>query len=593
MSSVLRGTARSATEIARELTREFESALYQRTGVEPEPDPILATVFHALAVQVAHVYEEAETAFPATVLDDLINVLGITPRLARPAQTIVSFNGADERERITPWVELRGYNKSGEQIGFSPDDSIELSDAHLLFAGLYENGRLHAIRGGRTSPDGPPVPSGSVPLSLGQRPATLYLALDADPGHLSGLGLYLDAQPFGGPVIKAVQGSPWQMLSDGAVVEAGVLRSVPGPGGMRRLHLSTVGVAVESEAANSQAAESGGMAPTASPGGAGLDGGDGKDSTPHSQHRGGIFGGQVFVFPPIPEAVRFRSTTPDAIADAVRRLLPPERPDALDRPLIWIQIPLPTDVQEVAPSLHRVELHCVSASNVEVFNERLAFGRSGGVVSLEPEGKRNRHLMGVVSVVGESGTPYVEESDIHAPVAMGRYRHRARRLEMRPGTTKTGRPDAYAMVRLLYCDGDAANGLEPGDLKQISTSLRNVTAQVKNLTVTRGGGPPPEYTEARLRFADQIKSRERVVTAADVESAVRSFEPRVGGVRVSSGPQVTAEGTRRVERVSVQISAADFADPESETARLGRALRDHLQGRAVLGTLFQVEVDLV
>ncbi|MEZ4422241.1 MAG: hypothetical protein R3E98_02420 [Gemmatimonadota bacterium] len=567
-TGILATAGRSAAEVARELRREFEAALYQRTGAQAKPDPVLATLFHALAVQVAHVYDEAEQVFPITVLDDLTTGLGLEPRLAAPAQTVVQFTGVERRERLALDTELRGYNRKGEPMGFLPDETVELQPSELVFAAVYERGHLHTVPGARIANGGPPVPPGSVPVELAQASPGLFLAVAADESHVGGLGVFLDVSPADGPLAEALRRAPWQILSsDGTVVEAGTLRSRPGRAGVRLL-----------DWVDRNGAETG------------VD----DDEAAHLRGAlalpGGFYGGLVQVLPPVPRTRRFRCRIPEALSDAVPRLLPPEHAQALDVPHVWIHVPLPHAVGEVAPALHRAAINCVSASNVEVFNERIVFERTGTVVGLRPEGKVHRHLMGVVGVRGEHGAPYVPDANVDAPLEHGRWRLRGGTLELRPGRSGGGRPDRYAMVRLLYCDAEDANGLAPGDLRQVAGSIENITARVANLTTTRGGAAPPAYADARLRFAEQLRSRGRLVTAPDFEIAARAFEPRITDVEVDSRVERTPEGVRQVERVRVRVPAESFADVEAESLVLRERLEDHLRQRMVLGHGVRVEV---
>ncbi len=557
-ATVLGQSPRSASEIGGEMRREFDRALYAHYGTRSRPDPVLATLFHTLSVQIARVYEEAESVFPEAVLDDLVGVLGMPPRLAHPAQTVVHFTRIDRRERITPDTELFGTARTGEQVGWAPDESIELAPTELVFAAVFEDGRLHTLAGA-CLPDGPPVPPGSTPLPGWEGPPALYLAFRADAAHLGGLGLYLDTAPGSEAVASALSGSPWQLLDeDGCVYESGMLRAAPGRGGARRLVW--------------------------------LDGDD--DASPREPRLDdGVYGGHVWIFPHVPAARRTLCTLPAGMGDAARALLPDGHADALDAPLAWVRVPLPSTLHAVADAIQRVEVNCVTASNVEAWSEQVIFGRAGTAVSLAPEGRADRHVLAIVSVAGESGAAYAEESDASAPLSHGRYRYRAGTLEFRPARTAAGRADGYAMARLLICDAERANGMEAGDVRRIGTSLANTTAQVANLTPTRGGGPPPPFAEARMRFAELLRTRDRVVTEADVELTVRAFEPRVRGVRVESVAELHEGALRRVEAVTAFLDPADFADPVAEAARLRGQLQRHLQERAALGQRMRVAVE--
>ena len=147
------------------------------------------------------------------------------------------------------------------------------------------------------------------------------------------------------------------------------------------------------------------------------------------------------------------------------------------------------------------------------------------------------------------------------------------------------------MARLLLCDGEHGNGLEPNAIRRIEAKLDNVTAQVSNLTVSRGGSSPLAYADARLRFAELLRSRERVVTAADIEIASRAFEPRVTHVNVDSATEVTERGLELVNAVRISVKKSEFADPDAELVRLRDSLERHLETRCVIGHRFRVTVD--
>lgn len=558
---VLVPTARTAPEIASELRREFDRALYAHYGTQSRPDPVLATLFHTLSVQVARVYEEAESVFPTAVLDELVGALGMPPRLAHPAQTVVHFTRIDQRERITPETELSGTARTGERMVFVPDEAVEAAPTELVFAAVFEEGRLHALSGARV-PGGPPVPPGSTPLPRWESPPALYLAFHPDAAHLGGMGLYVEVSAASPAVAAALARGPWQLLDGaGCVCEAGMMRARPGRGGVRRLGWMDEPAPGDAETPD---------VPT-------LD--------------AGVYGGQVWVLPPVPPERRWLCAAPAGMEDAARRLLPDGHPGALDDPLAWLRVPLPAGVRGVADAVSRVVPNCVTASNMEVWSEQVFFERAGGAVTLAPEGRAERHVMRVVSVSGECGVEYSEEADVAAPLSRGRFRYRAGELEFRPARGATGRTDGYAMARLLFCDAERANGMEAGDLNRIGSSLANATAQVTNLVPSRGGCAPPPFADARTRFAEQLRTRERVVTAADVEIAVRAFEPRVRSVFVEPAAEPHDGALRPVQRVTAAVDPSDFADADAEVVRLRAQLERHLEERSILGQRVRVEIE--
>lgn len=554
--SVLGSAARDAGEIAAELRREFDVALQQRYGTQAQPDPVLATLFHAFATQIGRLYQEAEYAFPLGVLDDLLAGLGMAPRLAQPAQTVVAFTGITQRERLSLETECLGVSRSGERFAFVPDDSIELAPTELRFAAVYENGRLTTVSGARPVKGGSFTMPSTAALALGSAPPALWIALDTDGAHVGGLGIMLDTLPLGGPVARSLELSPWHLLdARGAATEQGTLRARRGRGGVRRLGWLDETIAAGEEDPLARIVDL----------------------------AAGPYGEQVFVFPPVPEDRRWRTTVPRTIAPAIPALLPPDQAKGLAQPLVWLYVPLAPGTPSVASSLQRIALNAVTASNMEVVSEQLPFDRMGSVVTLEPEGKQGRFLMGVLSVTGERGTAYSPDATLDAPLGAGRWRYRERRLDLRPAQDPTGRFDTYAMVRLLYCDGASANGIDPGGIRQLGSPLSNVTAKVSSLVPTRAGAAPPEYAPAKLRFAELVRTRERIVTAADAEIAVRAFEPRVTRVTVTPETSIAGGRSRHGQRVAASVTASDFADPEAELPRLEAQLARHLRERAVLG----------
>ena len=569
-TSVLGGSARSAADLAAEMRREFESAVATRFGTQPQPDPVLGALFQAFAVQLERIYQESEYVFPVAVLDDLLNGLALPARLAHPAQTVVSFTNIDQRERLALDTELIGNAPGGEQIRFTIDASIEISSASLAFAGVFENGRLHSVAGARAG-SAPILPS-STPLALRSAPPTLLFAFDSDAAHLSGLGLFLDVASIGSPLIEAVARSPWQILSGNATVsELGTLRARRGRGGVTTLVWNDTPREEDDDIVGSA-----------------MD--DAADVASAFELSAGSYGRQCVVFPPVAPERRARSAPPARFAEALTVLLPEKSQDALDRPLIWVQVPLPAGLARVADELQRVAMHAVTASNVEIYNERIQFDRMGSSVTLRPEGRTDQYLLGLLSVNGEKGDAYVNDSSIAAPSDAGRYRFRSGQLECRPHRQPTGRFDGYAMARFLFCDGARANGIEVGAVKRIASPIANVTAKVANLAVSRGGSAPPPFADARVRFAELLRTRDRVVTIDDVEITARAFEPRIKQVDVTTASELGPHGVRQVDVVDVRVDPRDFADPETELPRLSALLQTHLQQRVIMGRGVRVTV---
>ena len=570
---VLSTVSRSAEELAAELRREFERALYERYGQgAPTQDPVLAALFQATAAQIARVYNEAEQVFPEAVFDDLIGGLGMPPRAAQPAQTVIGFRAADAPELVGPDLAFVGENKRGEKFTFTLDVPVRVGPVRLVFAGVTEAGRLSTLTGA-SLPTEPgtrllttePLTTGTTLLgdAYAEVAPTLFLAFEAGDAHLGGLGLYLDAPAADHPTALALARSAWQLVDEhGATRETLVLRSRSGPGGVRLLDWQRNATAPPDDVLAAQNVAE--IAP-------------------------GPYGPQCYVFPEVPPPRRVRSGVPRAIADALPRVLPPGVAPLYERPLVWVQVALPAGTRGVASTLQRVIAHAGVASNIEVFAEQIVLGELGAAVAVRPESMRSRHLISVLSVSGQQGEPYADDADPTAELGRGRYRLRGSELEFRAARGPTGRFDRYVMVRLLYTDGARANGFQPNDVAGRSARRGSVGTFARNLTLARGGSAPPAYAPAKVRFAELLRTRERVVTPADVDIAARAFDPRVTGAEVEVAAELGENGVaRRVELVTVRVRAADFTEPETELPRLAVALEAHLAERAALGAAFRV-----
>src|SRR5229473_1988642 len=80
----------SASEIDTKLRDDFRRRLKDFGYPADVTDPILAILFRTFAQQLASLYEETDR-IRLVLLDELIANLGIEPRMARPAQTVVRF----------------------------------------------------------------------------------------------------------------------------------------------------------------------------------------------------------------------------------------------------------------------------------------------------------------------------------------------------------------------------------------------------------------------------------------------------------------------------------------------------------------------
>src|SRR5262245_6948524 len=175
----------SAVEIDGKLRDDFRRRLKDYGYASDVTDPILAVLFRTFAQQLESLYHETDRIRLA-LLDELIANLGVEPRMARPAQTIVRFLPERGSAMIPAGTELVAEAQSGERLTFVTDASVAVSTARLAAAFAYQDGALQilpgvdlaeALQAARPSLD-------PVRVNLGPNPA-LYLAIDdLPPAHL-------------------------------------------------------------------------------------------------------------------------------------------------------------------------------------------------------------------------------------------------------------------------------------------------------------------------------------------------------------------------------------------------------------------------
>jgi len=557
--------SRRPDEIAMALRSDFAAEFQRQFDRTATPDPVLATMFQALAVQIGRVYREADDVFPWQVLDDLMAGLAMPRPEATPAQTIVAFSNIDKRERISGQLRLQGKSPRGEPMFFIPDASIELSPTSLAFAAVAEDGRLRALPGA-TLPGGVPLPPVSVPCSAASGHSALLLAFEGDRGHLSGLGLRVDTGVIGSAAAVALARSPWYVLNtEGIATEAGVMRGSRGPGGMHYLEFDDIAAQHPAEPAAVFAASEVGTGP---------------------------YGEQVWLFPVIPAERQWRGAPPARFVSAIESILPDGHHAMLESELVWVYVPLPAGVSKIATMLNSVTPNAVTASNLELAEERVSFSLSGTAVALRPEGQGDRYLMRLVSVSGESGSAYVPDSDLEAGAGAGRVRVRGKLLELRPAQRTGSRYDGWAKVRMLLCDGPRANGIEPNEIRTILDRTGNVTLQVHNIASSRGGASPPDFSMARLRFAELLRTRERVVTVSDFEIAARAYDSRIESVMVDAIAETTGRALQPVDLVRAVVSRSKLSDPDADRLRIEQGLQRYLSQRGVIGRAVRVQLEV-
>jgi hypothetical protein len=271
------------------------------------------------------------------------------------------------------------------------------------------------------------------------------------------------------------------------------------------------------------------------------------------------------------------------MGDALGRIFGREMQRALSTPRAWIRIPLPADVPPLHSALGSIVLHAVTVSNVECFNQTIQFQDQGVSVPISREGGASKHLVAPLAIFGESNTPYLPEMEPSNDRNAGRYAVRQGRLELRPALKPDGKSEAYANVRVWVTDGALANSVEPGQIAGFLKASAGQNLRVINVVAAAGGTEGENYSSAQGRFAEALLSRDRIVTEADLVTALRAFDRRIIDAEVRAVVARTARGLERMQRVTAFLDREAFTDPQAEVALLERELVPHLEKRFVHG----------
>lgn len=551
----------TALEIDSKMREDFRKRL-KEYGVSAETtDPVLAVLFRTFAQQLENLYNDTGRIRLA-LLDELIAGLGIEPRKARPAQTVVRILGASAPLPIDAGAVLRSQTQSGERFNFSTDAAITVSGAQIVLGAAYEKGQFRMLPGvemperflaARPSLD-------PVKVNLGPNPA-LYLAVENAGGeHLSGHSFYFDLSPDARPIQNALAEETWCLAgAQGEFSAAGILRPRPANAGLRQLEwLIRTSSAPEAEEV--------------------------QDKTPSLPP--GFYAGRVYILPAVPAERRFLCPAPRGLEAPLGRIFGREAATLFAAPRAWIKISFPKDLPPLHTSIGGIFLHAVTASNVECFNQTVNFQKHGTAVPISREGGTDWQLVSPLSVIGENDTPYLDEMAPSADPFVGRYAIRNGRIEITPARWPDGREQALVNIRVWISAGEAANQVGPGMITSIELKGAGAGLRVLNPTSAAGGTSSEAFASAQERFSAALLSRDRVVTRADLFAVVKSFDRRIRDARIHSVVERIGGALRRVERVTVELDRADFNDPELEAVYL----RDELQ--ALLSSRFLHDIDL-
>jgi hypothetical protein len=555
----------SAVDIDSKLRDDFRRRLKEYGQATDVTDPILAVLFRTFAQQIESLYNETDR-MRLGLLDELIANMGIEPRMARPAQTVVRFFLERGTAVVPAATEFVGEASTGERLTFATDVGFAVSSARIAAAFAYQDGALQtipsvemtdALQAVRPSLD-------PVRVNLGPNPA-LFLAVDgAPPTHLGQHSLFVDVGPDGYRVSRALESETWCLGgADGTMSAAGILRPTAANGGVQELAW-LIPIVNQEHSRND----------------------DDVATVPV-----GFYGPRVFVLPSIPPERRVMCRCPRGMEPALGRIFgaDAQRLFSVDRP--WIRISMPRDIPSLRTSITGVTLNAMTASNVECLNQTIVFAQQGASIPVvRAAGGVASHLVAPRSVFGEQGGAYLPEIQPSTDRRVGRYAIRNGRIDLKPALRPDGVEEAYANVRLWVTNGTLGNQVAPGRLAAFLRPQTVAGLRVTNPVAAAGGTDFEEFSSARLRLAEALLSRDRVVTRQDLTHVVRAFDERIQTADIKSGVVRTAHGLQRAEHVRVRVEPGDFVDPAAELPMLQTDLQQHLLDRVPSGVTVSVEV---
>jgi hypothetical protein len=548
-----------AVEIDRKMREDFARRLKEGYGISSDTtDPVLAVLFRTFAVQIEDIYKEAGEAIPAAVLDELIAGLGMPERRSRPAQFVVKFSLPSGEQLFESGTELIAETSQGQRLIFALDADVQVSTARLVFAGSYQSGQLRLLSGielpeefDKAKPSLEPAPA-----ALGPMPA-VFLAIDVpDDGYIDRHGLYFELAPQSHFLSRALKHESWCVLDNvGAVTSEGLLRPRAGRSSIRELcWLSD------------------------------------KRSDSADSLTEGFYSARSFILPTFPADRRFLSAIPQQMAEAIHKIFGKDTGSLFSKKRAWIKIGLP-GCNNLNEEIVRAALHCVTASNLEILNQTLYFKLTGTSVPVSREGGTTKHLVAPISVIGEAGAPYLLDAQPSTDASAGRYHFHNGRIEINPGESAGGSVDKFATVRLLVSDGALANSVPPNSIKTFVIRGAAQGLAISNVTAAAGGTDGESSKHARERFAELLLCRERVVTQSDLEAVVKAFEPKISQVRIRPTLERTAQGLRRIHRITVVVAKDLLLDVDEQSRVLQQELERHLRERVLIDLDVRVAVE--
>jgi hypothetical protein len=545
-------------EIDNKLREDFRRRLveagYQQADVN---DPVLRILFRSFASQLEALYA-APGHVREAFLDELISGLGFEPRMARPAQTVVRFYTGD-CVGIRAGSHLVGETPAGEKLIFTTDETITVSGARIAFAAAYWDGALQLAAGMHlpdellsAQPNYDPVPA-----PVGPAPC-LYIVVENLPeSHLGGHSFFFDISSAFPQVQRALLRATWCLASaDGRFEAAGVLRPRRANAGVRMLEWLR-GISGEANAAYAE-----------------------RPALPD-----GFYAGKVVVFPDVPPASRVLCPAPGPLDASLARLFRGHGAN-WKTPRAWIRILLPEGLPNLHNAIQSIALHAISASNVLDFNETIVFERQGTSIPVSREAGTTHFLVAPLSVTGEDNTPYISEYQSSPDPGTGRYAVRNGRIDLTPARHADGATDSIMTLRTWVTSGALGNTVPAGKVQTFLKPDDSSALRMNNPMPAAGGSDGEPIESAQARFGRALLSRDRIVTKADLDCAVRAFDERIVDVASHAALEPSPGGLVRVQRVVLSLDPERFQDPEEER----RVLRDEIERWLRARSLYDVHI---
>ncbi len=563
----------SAAEIDLKLRNDFRRYL-REYGIESMLiDPVLAVLFRTWASQLYALSSDTDRLRTA-LLDELLDGLGFERRFAHPAQLVLRYGCHAEPVHIAVGTTLNGEPESGGHMSFTTDYGISVSAARIAAVFVYQrpiesnrtgegsSGALRLLSGIELPAEslraGPSY--GAVSAELGVHPAVYIAFENLSPTYLSRHGIFLQTSPEATLLNEQLQTENWCLASNFGRFEAtGVLRPHSLNAGQHQLQwLRTT----DDAWADQEGAET--------------------PSLP-----GGFWRGKCFVLPSIPTERHFLCEAPHGLEASLRAIF--ERSGLFLKPRAWLRIQFDARVEPLHTAISAVYLHAQSASNMECSNQTVRFAENGTTIPISGETGGRSFLVAPLSITGESGETYLPEFQPSLHPGIGRYRLHHGYLTLLPGKMPNGADESYANVRLWMTAGAAGNHMGVARLRSFGKAPARGLS-VENITAAAGGSNGEGLYSAQRRFSEALLSRQRLLTRADLEVSIRSFDRRITSIDVHPILARSARGLRRMHRITVTALRDRFAAPEEEARALVTDLHSFLAERMPLDVDVSVEL---